>query len=144
MDPITTFRQTNIIFYALLAGQILFCLVILFAISDPETRQSGWPAFPFGMILPIVMASIVGAVFVINRWRGQRSVASGNGAKFNNYRTIVLLRSALIEGVNLFSLVLFLVENNATYLIFFGFGLLLFLYFRPSMDEFRQFYDVGI
>lgn len=144
MDYKETFRQINIIYYALLAGQILFCSVIVFALQDPETRQTGWPEAPFGLIVPIVLASLLPLVFFINNRQLQQAAEQENLlSKLAHYRTLVLLRSALIEGANLFCLVCLLLENNSTFLIFFGAGLLLFLYFRPSVNEFLQHYQLN-
>lgn len=144
MNAKELFYQINILYYALLAGQILFCIIILFALLDPETRQSGWPEAPFGLIVPILLASIIPIVFFINnRQLSQATDQKDLPAKAAHYRTLVLLRSALIEGANLFCLVALLLENNSTFLIFFGAGLLLFLYFRPSVNEFLQHYQLS-
>lgn len=138
-----TFNHINIVYYALLAGQILFCSVIVFAIQDPETRQTGWPEAPLGLIVPILLAGLLPLVFFINNRQLNRAAEQENLlSKVAHYRTLVLLRSALIEGVNLFCLVCLLLENNSTFLIFFGAGLLLFLYFRPSVSEFLQHYQL--
>lgn len=144
MSPQEVFRQTRILYLALLAGQILFCSVIVFALLDPETRQSGWPAAPFGTLLPILMAGLLPLVLYLNR---QQLVKAGEqpdlSSKLAHYRTLVIMRSALIEGMNLFFLVILLLENNTTLLIFFAFGLLLFLYFRPSVNEFLSNYQLS-
>lgn len=144
MNTKELFRQINILYFALLAGQILFCTVVVFAILDPETRQTGWPEAPFGLLVPVLLAGIIPLVFFINNRQLQQAPAQENlSAKIGHYRTLVILRSALIEGANLFCLVVLLLENNSTFLIFFGAGLLLFLYFRPSVNEFLQHYQLS-
>lgn len=138
------FNQINIVYYSMLAGQIIFCAVIVFALQDPETRQSGWPEAPFGLIVPVMLAGLLPLVFFINnRQLSQASDQENLPSKVAHYRTLILLRSALIEGVNLFCLISLLLENNSTFLIFFGAGLLLFLYFRPSVNEFLQYYQLN-
>ncbi|PHN05439.1 hypothetical protein [Flavilitoribacter nigricans] len=143
MNAKEVFRQTNILYFSLLAGQVLFCSVIVFAILNPETRQTGWPEGTYGLLVPAILVGVLPLVFFINnRQLSQGSEEENLPAKMAHYRTLVILRSALIEGVNLFSLVILLLENNTTFLIFFGAGLLLFLYFRPSMNEFLQHYQL--
>jgi hypothetical protein len=138
------FRQINILYYSLLAGQVLFCSVVVFAILDPETRQTGWPEAPFGLVVPVLLAGIIPIVFFINNRQLQQAPTQEDlPAKMTHYRNLVILRSALIEGANLFCLVVLLLENNSTFLIFFGAGLLLFLYFRPSVNEFLQYYQLS-
>lgn len=144
MNPAMLFRQTNILYYALLLGQILFCLVAVFALDSAQPRQSGWPGEPFGMIVPIMMVGLFGVAFLLNNKR----LAIGAGepdldAKVAHYRTTVIIRSALVEGANLLSVVCFLLENNTTFLIFFACGMLVFLYFRPSVNEFMQHYGLS-
>jgi hypothetical protein len=144
MNAKEVFRQINFLYYALLAGQILFCAVILFAILDPESRQSGWPEAPFGLVVPAMLAGVMPLVFFINgRQLSQGGELENLPAKMAHYRTTVILRSALIEGVNIFVLVSLLLENNSTFLLFFGAGLLLFFYFRPSVNEFQQHYQLN-
>lgn len=137
-------RQIYILFYSLLAGQVLFCAMILFAILDPATRQSGWPAAPFGTFVPVVIAVMIPIALTISRKRLASGAAEPDlAAKLNHYRSVVILRSALLEGANLFCLVIFLLENNLTYLYFFAAGLLVFFYLRPSEDEFSQHYQLS-
>lgn len=144
MDSQSIFRQVNILYYALLAGQVLFCLVVLFGVLDPDARQSGWPEAPFGLVVPVLMASTMSAAFFINNRQLSQATDQPNlGAKINHYRSTVILRSALIEGGNLFCLVVLLLENNSTYLFLFAAGLLVFLYFRPGLNEFTQHYALS-
>ena len=63
--------------------------------------------------------------------------------KLTHYKVSVLLRSAIIEGVNLVAAIAALVSGNINLLLYFAVGMLLFLFYRPSRDNFSQRYNVS-
>ncbi|MCB1319297.1 MAG: hypothetical protein KDK34_03530 [Leptospiraceae bacterium] len=144
MNPAMLFRQINTLYYSMLGGQVLFAVVAVFLLEHPQAFRSGWPAAPLGLVLPLVAVGALGAAFFINRKRlAEGSAESDLEAKLAHYRSTVIVRSALVEGMTLMSIVFFMLELNTTYLVFFGLGLLVFLYFRPSGDEFSRYYGLS-
>ena len=98
---------------------------------------------PMQLIVPVMLLGGVGIAYFLN---DQRMRHAGNmkmatlGQKLNHYRTSVLLRSAIIEAVNLFAIIAALILNNLSYLIYFGVGLLAYLYYRPTTQKFIDQY----
>lgn len=144
MQSSETFRQTNLLYYALLAGQLIFFAIVYFVVLDRSMQQSGWPPAPFGIVIPLLLVAIFPVISSINnRQLSQGAEQADLEAKTTHYRNLVIVRSAFIEGANLFALIALLLENNTTYLFFFAAGLLLFFYFRPSADEFSTHYQLS-
>lgn len=144
MNPTTLFQQTRILYFALLAGQLLFFIMVVFVLNTPDVFESGWPEPPFGIIVPLVTIGAIGAAFLVNKKRLNEGAAAGDlEQKMAHYRSTVIVRSALLEGANILSIVLALIQPSTMFLAFFGLGIVIFLYFRPSVDEFSQYYGLS-
>ncbi len=139
----TLLRSTFILYYALLIGQLVFCLVVIYLIQyygpDPDRVQLAHPLL--GLL--VVLTTGFGA-FYMNRMRTQQAnrVRTTLEGKLLHYRTTVLLRSAIVEAGNFLALTLALLALGFTPLLFFALGLAIFYYFRPSRDEFLQTYKL--
>ena len=138
-------KQINTIYLALLGGQMLFAAVVIILVQgnnlDNRITVEG---LPMQIIVPAMLLGGVGIAYVLNNQRmqhAQNMASKANlGQKLNHYRVSVLLRSAIIEAVNLFSIIAALILNNLSYLIYFGVGLLAYLYFKPSNQKFINAY----
>jgi len=92
---------------------------------------------------PVILAG-AGSAYLLNRERqAQLGHLTGLAAKAEHYRASVIIRSALMEGANLFAIIAALIDVNMTYLLYFAVGLLAFVYFRPSEAEFSRAYDLS-
>ena len=136
------FRSTYLIYVALLLGQIFFCFVTIFLITQPDRVLKEGSDYPFLALLVIFLAA--GAAWFVNRLREQqaRGIEANHDGKVLHYRTTVIMRSAMLEAGNLFCLILALLEGTLTPILFFCLGLGLFLYFRPKVAELVQVYDM--
>ena len=134
VTPGSYFRQLNILFFALIMGQILFVVIGLFINSNQSVAVS----FPDDLekvlilLVPIVVVINVSLSFLlfvakikplrnINDWEQQ----------LKGYRSALLLRYAIMEAPSLFSVVVYLLTGNNTALLFIPLILLLFFTQRP-------------
>jgi len=143
------FRKLDIIFYALIMGQLLFAIVVVYLIfSGPLVMQQAAPLLGEQTDLMLVAAYALGMIFMSRFMNSTRSKSISAARKsglnlFGHYRSTVIIRLALLEGAALFIIVLTLVTANPQLLL-----LLLPLWYafyisRPSKEEFREAYDVS-
>jgi hypothetical protein len=138
-----SFRSAFLLYVALLLGQILFCFVILFLITQPDRAPlSEDSAYPYLGLTIVFLAA--GTAWFLNKLRldSLPKLQANFGGKIMHYRTSVILRSAVLESGNLFCLVLALLEGSLTPVLHFCLGLGVFLYFRPSIEEMAQHYQL--
>ena len=142
MKPV--FQQLRILYYALLAGQVLFAAVVYFLLSGEMTAHAPAGTAAFQWLVPPIILAGAGAAYFLNRQRqAQLDQLTDLPAKAAHYRNSVIIRSALMEGANFFAVIAALVDVNMTYLLYFAVGLLAFIYFRPSVGEFSRTYALS-
>lgn len=138
------FQQLNILYLALLAGQLLFCGVAYFLIYNNMTDHQPPDDALFKTLVPLFILGGAGAAYFLNR---RRQVQGGEldslEAKAQHYRSSVIIRSALMEGANLFAIVAGLLQQDLLYLLYFAVGVLAFVYFRPSKQNFIREYELS-
>lgn len=134
------FKSINILWLALLAGQLIFFLVTYFLV--PGTGNESMEIFQ--TIVPVVMLGALGGVYLISRRRTVEGAALDSlEEKVNHYRATIIIRSALLEGANLLAIVAMLIDQPGPYLLYFAVGIAAFLYFRPVINRFVQDYQVS-
>ncbi len=137
------FRQTIVLYWALLAGQILFALVVVFLLTGNETSLS-WPVDLPGIIGPVaILAGFTGARAINRTQMANAPVKAGLPEKTAHYRKAVIIRSALMEGANLLMVALAMVAPNYFWLLCFAAGLIGFWFLRPSIDELADNYKLS-
>ena len=138
------FQQLTVLYGALLLGQLLFFGVVYFLVANDMMDNQPMDESVFRTVVPIVILGGVGAAYALDRQRqGNMDQLQDLNAKMQHYRNAVILRSALIEGANFFALLAGLLTQNYTYLLYFAVGLLAFIYFRPSRQQFIDQYDLS-
>ncbi len=137
------FKQIVLIYAALMVGQILFCMAIILVVTS--TADS----YPKEMLVgeyfpPLYHFTGIGLAYFLNRSRRLAGMELGGLAnKVEHYRTTVIVRSAILEIPNLLSIIFTLITGNLNYLLWFCIGLLVFLYFRPSAEQFIRDYALS-
>lgn len=136
------FRSTYLIYVALLIGQIVFCFIAIFLITQPDRMPKEGSDYPFLALLVLFLAG--GAAWFVNNLRRQQAqqITANFDGKLLHYRTSVIMRSAMMEAGNLFCLILAMLEGSLSPILFFCLGLGLFLYFRPQLAEVAQVYQM--
>lgn len=137
------FRSTLLLYIALLIGQIIFCFVIIFLLTQPD-QVVNWTE----EIYPYIGLAIVGVsgatAWYLNKLRQESlpKLQANLQGKVLHYRTTVILRCAVVEGGNLFCLVVALLTKSMIPILYFCLGLGIFLYFRPRLRELSELYDI--
>ncbi|MEM1216293.1 MAG: hypothetical protein AAGJ82_11440 [Bacteroidota bacterium] len=136
------YRSTFLLYIALLLGQIVFCFVVVFLITQPDRGLKEGSAYPFLGALIVCLA--FGGAWWMNRLRQAsiKRLRANFPGKILHYRTSVIVRVAMLEAGNLFCLVIALLEGTLFPLLFFCVGLAFFLYFRPNKDEVTRWYQL--
>lgn len=140
MDAPITFRQNVILYYAMLAGQLLFVLIIRFVFIKPERGIST----EFSTLIPIIVAAGVVLALFVKRKGSESALKNGTlSEKMDHYRRYLIVQLALLEGANLLALVLSFLDNNPKSLLWFYLGLLVFLTLRPNRQKFQSDYNLS-
>ncbi len=138
MENKTSLAQVNILFFALLVGQVIFAAVAYYVLSRGAGSEQADQPF-LQVLVPLLLM-----VAVFFSWRMVQKVPEGpfadEEAKLGNYRQQVILRSALMEGANLMAVVAAIMTGQMYYLTYFLVGIAAFVFFRPTATEFARKY----
>ncbi|MCB0554882.1 MAG: hypothetical protein KDD02_15125 [Phaeodactylibacter sp.] len=138
-----TLKQLQLIFLALAAGQILFCLVVVY-LAQTGTLSPSNLGLPLSFLLPTILFAAAGtAYFLSNRLSMEGKQLPTLSEKVQHYRNASILRLALVEGANILIVSFAMLEANLSFLAFFAIGLLIFAYFRPGLDKLAQSYELN-
>lgn len=125
-------QPIKLLYYALLGGQVLFAAVVVLVINSNDSGNAqGLDMFRYGVPL-MTFGSVTAALLMSRSRREQLEAVKDPEEKLAQYRMTVILRSAMIEGANLFALIGTLLGGGTGYLMYFAVGLLAFLYLRPT------------
>ena len=137
-------RGLTIIFYALLAGQLLFAAVVYYLISSGQTSATPFvgPTEDFIGVTAYVLAMIAMSIFLVKLRTKNETLPKGD-PKFGigHYRATVILRLAVLEGAALFVVVIALVTGNVRLFVAFAIALAAFYRARPTLREFAETYS---
>ncbi len=127
----------SIIFFALLAGQIIFIAVAFFTISN-STPQSQ-PDDMLNIIVPVVVGSgLFISSLIFKQLLGKIKKDDSFEKKLETYRSALIVRYALLEVPSLFSTVAYLLSGNIIFLAFSGVLILAFMLNMPTRNKAAQ------
>lgn len=136
------FKTLNIVYLAMIAGQILFCVVV-FVVGNEEGASKDMSIFQ--TIVPAVSIGTLGVSFLLYNQRRQAGKAiKGLREKADHYRVSNIIRFALVEGGNLVAVVAVLLTGSTFFLLFFVLGLAVFAIYRPSSQGFIKDYELSM
>jgi hypothetical protein len=130
-------KTMRIIFFALLAGQIIFMAVAFFTVNNnpPQSQSDDL----FNIIVPVAIGLglfISGMLF--KQLLGKIKNDASFEKKLEAYRSAMIIRYALLEGPSIFSTVAYLLSGNIIFLAFSGVMILAFLMNMPSRNKAAQ------
>jgi F0F1-type ATP synthase membrane subunit c/vacuolar-type H+-ATPase subunit K len=139
VTPNIYFRTINILFLALVAGQVVFALVLFFLnqtqekvafIITPEIHQTLiWVA------LALAVAGIAIGWLVFNAKLKSLQSMSNLTEKLKGYQSAMIVRFAFMEGPSLVALVFFYITGDYIFPGVSAFIIIAFLFNRPSKSQ---------
>jgi len=140
MQPKATFRQNEIMYYAMLAAQLLIALMMRFVLIQPDHSSSD----DYSVIIPIILGvGIAMSFFFRNRAADTIPLTGTPTEKLNHYRRYLILQAAILEGCNLIIILLAMMDNNPRSFLWFVPGILVFLTLRPNKLNFLNDYQLS-
>lgn len=141
-------KQNEVLYFALLAGQLGIAIVLFLFIENPAAQSAnGASGSNFeALIIALFCASAIGMSFFLYNKRKEsgRQLKGSLEEKLVHYRQSFIMRAAMIEGVNLVALIFyFFVEKNYVYLLLFALGIGAFLLIRPTVDRMAEDYQLS-
>lgn len=134
-----TFKQIRIIFYALIAGQLLYLIIaFILAGSDSINIDKGFSA-ALGFIIPvIIIALVIGSKFIYKRLISVQGRETSLQEKINSYRNNNIIKFALLESANILSITFYLLTGDFLYLGMFVIVLALDIMYFPGKEKFIE------
>lgn len=135
ITPKIYFKTVNLLFLALVAGQVVFALILFFlnktqgkiAFITPEIHQT------LVWIAPaLAVTGIALGWLVFNTKLKSLQQKSNLAEKLKGYQSAMIIRFAFMEGPSLVALVFFYITGDYIFLAVSAFIILAFLFNRPS------------
>ncbi|MBN2174651.1 MAG: hypothetical protein JW731_10990 [Bacteroidales bacterium] len=128
------FKGINIVYMALLAGQVFFILIALFLFYYGRFNVGAAELSEFLIyIVPVfVIAGILASNFLYRKRISVIKQKKELAEKLNDYRSILIIRLALLEGPSFFAIVCYLLTAQLIYLAFSALIIFIFLTVRPT------------
>ena len=130
-------KTMRIIFFALLAGQIIFIAVAFFMVTNnpPQSQSDDL----FNIIVPVAIGSgLFMSSLLFKQMLAKIKKDDSFEKKLEAYRSALIMRYALLEGPSIFSTVVYLLSGNIIFLAFSGVMILAFLMNMPSQNKATQ------
>jgi len=130
-------KTMRIIFFALLAGQIIFIAVAFFTITNnsPQSQSDDL----FNIIVPVAIGfGLFMSSLLFKQMLAKIKKDDSFEQKLEAYRSALIIRYALLEVPSIFSTVVYLFSGNIIFLAFSGVMILAFLMNMPSRDKATQ------
>lgn len=141
------FRANQIIWLALLAGQILMAMVFVFLISQTEGGLNfgkiGDPVSMFLMIAIVLSVSCTAlSFFMYNKRKEEIPSLKNLDEKIMHFRSTFILRASLLNGATMVCLIFMFMEENLLYLILALILMSILTRVRPTVDQFKNDYPL--
>ena len=130
-------RSLVIIHIAMIMGLIFFAVVAVYLhMSGSFTTNTAELRDIFLIIVPLfAFGAFMGSRFIFSMKLNQAKEKSDLTDKINEYRSILIIRFALLEGAALFSLVIYLLTGDYIFLIIAGLMVVYFSLLKPTTDK---------
>lgn len=138
-------KSVQIIFLALLAGQIMFLFIAVFLVQSGNVK----PNDNLFLILFIVDLMIITPAIVVGPmiYRGfieRANTKKLTQEKFILYRQGLIIKLALVEAPTIFSIVGYLLTGSIIFLILAIGVLILFFFHKPTLEKFAEDFNIPL
>lgn len=136
------FKNLQILFLALLLGQIAFAVVANFMITNTTITDTGALIY---LVPTVMLVSIFGGNYIFNS-NLKKIIANESSLedKFGEYRKNAIVRWAMMEIANLFAIIAAIIEGKTLYFALFAVSLIFFSMTRPSVQDFSRQFNLSV
>lgn len=143
-NSIQFFKTLQLIFSALLFGQIVFCGVMWWLLSRIETVNETGFLSSNSLLAIFIFAWMVFISFFLYRKRSLRGERLGRiTEKLTHYRISSIFRWAMLEMGNLLLVLIAYFDQNQKLMLLFALGIFIFWMTRPSVEAFSTDYQLA-
>jgi hypothetical protein len=144
MKPTEIIKSSLIIFYALLAGQIIFLLISLYLVSASIVKSNPDLSLILTFTILILISPLLVAGPIIYRKLISKNSDSVKSLeqKLILYRQGMIIKLALVEGTSIFSIVCFLITGNFLFVIIAILLISLFFLHKPTLEKFASDFNI--
>ncbi|AFH48121.1 Hypothetical protein IALB_0409 [Ignavibacterium album JCM 16511] len=136
-------KTVQIIFFALLTGQLIFLFISVYLVQSGNIKLNEDLFLILLMIdLMIVFPAIVLGPMLYRSFLNKAKSGLSLTEKFNIYRQAVIVKLALVEAPTIFSIVSYLLTGSFVFLIIAIGVLILFFFHKPSIEKFVEDFNV--
>ena len=133
------FKTLSILFYALLAGQVIFLLVVtgltVSGFVEPDEALGAMLLYAAPVLL---LGSSVLAKTIYKRRLPEIAAIVSLADRLAQYRGLSVLRFALVQGSVLFAIVSFMITGSQPIALIAAAGILFFITLRPTKEKIIQ------
>lgn len=139
------FKSIQIIFLALLAGQLIFLFIAVYIVQSGNVKLNEDLFLIFLIVdLLIVFPAVVIGPLLYRNFINKAKTGLSIQQKFNIYRQGVIIKLALVEAPTIFSIVGYLLTGSFVFLIIAIGVLVLFFFHRPTIEKFFEDFDIPL
>lgn len=139
MDSKQFFSTLNIIFLALLSGQLIYFAIALFLIQSGNMQGIEGVETVFMFITPVVVFfSIFTSKMIYSKLVNAFDKSRPIEEKLNSYRASNIVKLAIIEGANIFTISIMIITADYLYAAFFALLIAFFWLNKPGEEKFKM------
>lgn len=139
-------KSSLIIFYALLAGQIIFLLISLYLVSANvvQTIPDLSLILTFTILIFISPLLVVGPIIYRKLISRNFDSVKSTEQKLMLYRQGMIIKLAMVEGASIFSIVCFLITGNFLFMIIAILLISLFFLHKLALGKFASDFNIPL
>lgn len=140
----TVFSTMDVLFFALLAGQIIYFFVGMLLIQTGKMECANGLNTIFMFITPVViLSSLLASKFIYTKQVTKFDKSLSLEIKLISYRTANMVRLALLESTNIFNISVMIITSNYFFAALFIIVIVLFFLNRPAKEKFIVEYKIS-
>ncbi len=138
------FLTINVLFIALLSGQIFYLFIGLFLVQSGNLDGIPGLNMIFMFLTPtVVLFSILASKFIYSKQVSAFDKTASLENKLVSYRTNNIIRLALLEGANIFNISILIITANYFFAALSIIILIFFFFSRPNREKFIMDYEIS-
>jgi hypothetical protein len=131
------FRTLQIIFFALIAGQVVFCLIVFFLIrtGDFNAELQDLKNIFFIIVPVFVIGGYLGGRMLFKNSMKAAQNKAALSEKLEDYRSASIVRYALLEGPSMLAIISYLLTGEISFLVMAAFIIAIFFTILPTPQK---------